>query len=279
VPNASALKDGQTFTISDGVNSVTFEYEDELLSNGVTQGRFAIPFNPAKSALLDGRYEMSGYRTGESATVIAARIRDAINSTEVQGILKIRADLSDGADDSSVFSTSALINLTGTALVTVGDGLQKPSSDAMPDGLFGTMAALSNTNGSNSLFTFRNTTPYIDPNTGYPEQIHQIRIQLPAGQKFDPISILGGTGNGPLWTSAIHVSRSSPSAPPSTSSRSTSRKSLMPPRRVRASKRMICCSLDWTWTSSLSPSGTSEPLWTWLTAADALSLHSSCAAM
>ncbi|MFO0063475.1 MAG: hypothetical protein ACK57O_21580, partial [Planctomyces sp.] len=197
VPNASALKDGQTFTISDGVNSVTFEYEDELLSNGVTQGRFAIPFNPAKSALLDGRYEMSGYRTGESATVIAARIRDAINSTEVQGILKIRADLSDGADDSSVFSTSALINLTGTALVTVGDGLQKPSSDAMPDGLFGTMAALSNTNGSNSLFTFRNTTPYIDPNTGYPEQIHQIRIQLPAGQKFDPISILGGTGNGP----------------------------------------------------------------------------------
>ncbi|MFM7863322.1 MAG: hypothetical protein ACKPHU_03845, partial [Planctomycetaceae bacterium] len=37
----------------------------------------------------------------------------------------------------------------------------------------------------------------IDPNTGYPEQIHQIRIQLPAGQKFDPISILGGTGNGP----------------------------------------------------------------------------------
>ncbi|MFN9293719.1 MAG: hypothetical protein ACK6EB_37040, partial [Planctomyces sp.] len=81
VPNASALKDGQTFTISDGVNSVTFEYEDELLSNGVTQGRIAIPFNPATSALLDGRYEMSGYRTGESATVIAARIRDAINST------------------------------------------------------------------------------------------------------------------------------------------------------------------------------------------------------
>ncbi|MFM8726641.1 MAG: hypothetical protein ACKON9_16130, partial [Planctomycetaceae bacterium] len=140
---------------------------------------------------------MSSYRTGESATAIAARIRDAINSTEVQGILKIRAELSDGADDSSVFSTSALINLTGNALVTVGDGLQKPSSDAMPDGIFGTMGALANTNGSNSLFTFRNTTPYIDPNTGYPEQIHQIRIQLPAGQKFDPISILGGTGNGP----------------------------------------------------------------------------------
>ncbi|MFM7830915.1 MAG: hypothetical protein ACKPJD_03955, partial [Planctomycetaceae bacterium] len=98
---------------------------------------------------------------------------------------------------SSAPSESALINLTGNALITVGDGLQRPSSDAMPDGIFGTMAALANTNGSNSLFTFRNTTPYIDPNTGYPEQIHQIRIQLPAGQKFDPISILGGTGNGP----------------------------------------------------------------------------------
>jgi len=197
VPDASSLKDGQTFTISDGVNSVTFEYEDELLSNGVTQGRFAIPFNPAKSAQLDGRFEMNAYRTGESATVIAARIRDAINSTEVQGILKIRASLSDGVDDASVFSSSALINLYGNALVTIGDGLQTPQSDAMPDGLFGTMSALANTNGSNSLFTFRNTTPYIDPNTGYPEQIHQIRIQLPSGQKFDPISILGGTGNGP----------------------------------------------------------------------------------
>ncbi len=202
VPNASSLRDGQTFTISDGVNSVTFEYEDELLSNGVAQGHFAIMFNPARSAVLDGRYEMDSYRTGESSATIAGRILDAINSTEVQGILKIRASLSDGSEDSGLGSTSSVINLYGTALVTLNDGLQKPASDGMPDGFFGTIAGLGNTSGSSTLFTFRNTTPYIDPNTGYPEQIHSIRIQLPAGQKFDPISILGGTGTGPTVSPA-----------------------------------------------------------------------------
>ncbi|MFO0974947.1 MAG: GEVED domain-containing protein [Planctomycetaceae bacterium] len=202
VPNAASLRDGQTFTISDGVNSVTFEYEDELLSNGVAQGHFAILFNPAKAAALDGRYEMGNYRTGESSATIAGRILDAINSTSVQGILKIRASLSDGAEDSAFGSTSSVINLYGTALVTLNDGLQKPGADGMPDGFFGTMAGLGNTAGSSTLFTFRNTTPYLDPNTGYPEQIHSIRIQLPAGQKFDPISILGGNGTGPTVNAA-----------------------------------------------------------------------------
>lgn len=202
VPSASSLRDGQTFTISDGVNSVTFEYEDELLSNGVAQGHFAIPFNPAKSATLDGRYEMDSYRTGESSATIAGRILDAINSTAVQGILKIRASLSDGAEDSAFGSTSSVINLYGTALVTLNDGLQTPGADGMPDGFYGTMAGLGNTIGSTTLFTFRNTTPYIDPNTGYPEQIHSIRVQLPAGQKFDPISLLGGNGTGPTVNAA-----------------------------------------------------------------------------
>ena len=202
VTSANALRDGQTFIISDGVNSVTFEYEDERMMNGVLPGNQPILFSPARQATIDPRFETVAHLTGDSATDIAARIRDAINSTQVQGLLKIRASLADGTEDSSVESTSTLVNLYGNAQVTLVDGLQTPSGDQMPVGVYGTMQPVGNTSGSNALFTFRNTTPFIDPRTGYPEQIHSIRIQLPAGQKFDPISVLGGNGDGPSINAA-----------------------------------------------------------------------------
>jgi len=197
VASANSLRDGQTFTISDGVNSVTFEYEDERMLNGVLPGNQPILFNPARQASIDPRFETVMHLTGDSAAAIAARIRDAINSTEVQGLLKIRAALADGTEDSSTSSTSTLINLYGNAQVTLTDGRQTPAGDQMPVGIYGTMQPVGDASGSDALFNFRNTTPYIDPTTGYPEQIHSIRIQLPSGQKFDPISVLGGTGNGP----------------------------------------------------------------------------------
>ena len=202
VTSANALRDGQTFVISDGVNSVTFEYEDERMMNGVLPGSQPIYFNPARNAVIDPRFETVSHLTGDSAVDIAARIRDAINSTQVQGLLKIRASLADGAAESGIDSTSTLVNLYGNAQVTLVDGLQSPGSDQMPLGIYGTMQPVGNTAGSNALFTFRNTTPFIDPRTGYPEQIHQIRIQLPAGQTFDPISVLGGNGDGPSINAA-----------------------------------------------------------------------------
>ncbi|MGV2334613.1 MAG UNVERIFIED_CONTAM: hypothetical protein LVR18_11030 [Planctomycetaceae bacterium] len=197
IPSAVELRDGQTFSVSDGISTVTFEYEDERILDGVAQGNQPLLFNPSAVAVIDPRYETVAHLTGESAATIAARFRDAINSVQVQGLLNLRAGLSDGAEDSSQFSTSAVVNLYGTAVITLNDGLKTPASDAMPLGVFGRLAPLNNTSGSSTLFTFRNTTPLIDPNTGFPEQIRSIRIQLPGGQKFDPISILGGTGNGP----------------------------------------------------------------------------------
>jgi len=197
IPSAAELRDGQTFSVSDGISTVTFEYEDERLLDGVAPGHQPILFNPARAAVIDPRYETVAHLTGDSAATIAARVRNAINSTQVQGLLNLRAGLSDGTEDSSQFSTSSIVNLYGTAIVTLTDGVKTPASDAMPLGVFGRLAPLNNTAGSSTLFTFRNTTPLIDPNTGFPEQIRSIRIQLPGGQKFDPISILGGTGDGP----------------------------------------------------------------------------------
>ena len=195
VANAWDLTDGRTFTLSDGVDSVVFEYDDISLGNGVAPGHFAIPYDPRA-------IDSAGHHTGERAHVIAARIRDAINSTAVQGILDVIASLADGTADNAVSSTSNKVNIYGNALFSLGDGLQSPDRDASPVGVNSSMAALGNTAGSNSVFSFTNTTPLLDPSTGYPERINSIRIQLPAGQTFDPIFLMGGTGNGPSINAA-----------------------------------------------------------------------------
>jgi len=206
IPSAVELRDGQTFAVSDGISTVTFEYEDERILDGVAPGNQPLLFNPAAIAVIDPRFETVAHLTGESAATMAARVRDAINSVQVQGLLNLRAGLSDGSDgteDPQVFiSSSTVVNLYGTSVISLSDGVKTPASDAMPLGVFGRLAPLNNTSGSSTLFTFRNTTPLIDPNTGFPEQIRSIRIQLPGGQKFDPISILGGTGDGPTVNAA-----------------------------------------------------------------------------
>ena len=101
VPAGSALSDGDTFTISDGVSEVTFEFEDTAVGNGVSD-------NSHVEILFDNATEDH---------VIARRIRDAINSASVQAIIDIQAGLSDG-EVTGVVSTSNLINLYGNAVVS-----------------------------------------------------------------------------------------------------------------------------------------------------------------
>ncbi len=65
---SSSIADGQTFTIGDGISTVTFEFDDLALpvgspNIGVAAGNVAVPFNRA---------------IVESANVIASRIRDII---------------------------------------------------------------------------------------------------------------------------------------------------------------------------------------------------------
>ncbi len=196
VPDASALLDGQVFTISDGVHSVTFEYEDAALSNGVGMGHYAILFDSSVDAVLDPRFETESYSIGESSSVIAARVLDAINSTEVQGILNIRASLADGTESSAASSSSSVINLYGNAIVSLSGVEQAPGTSSMPDGISGSIGAVSTTRTSR-FFNFTNTSTYINPLTGLPEQITSIAIQLPGGYRFDPSPRIGGTGSGP----------------------------------------------------------------------------------
>ncbi|MBM4001407.1 MAG: tandem-95 repeat protein [Planctomycetes bacterium] len=92
------VREGQTFTLSDGVDSLTFEYDDIDLGNGVEAGRVRI-----------------GFYDYDTEQVMAARVRDAINSPEVQDVLQITAALSDGAVTGTT-STSHVVDLFGNVV-------------------------------------------------------------------------------------------------------------------------------------------------------------------
>ncbi len=122
-PSAEQLRDGQLFQISDGVDTVVFEFEDLDINNGVASGHLMIPFDATAFDPSVGDY------TPEPAYVIARRIRDAINSSQAQAVIDIVAALSDGEvvtpavppRPGSVYpllampSTSNVINLFGNA--------------------------------------------------------------------------------------------------------------------------------------------------------------------
>jgi hypothetical protein len=85
VPNGQDLSDGQSFRLSDGVNTFVFEFED--LELRVADPNFGI------RATSD--YAVP-FRASESSHVIASRLRDLLNSTQVTDQLKITSALADG---------------------------------------------------------------------------------------------------------------------------------------------------------------------------------------
>ncbi|GIW94362.1 MAG: hypothetical protein KatS3mg110_2403 [Pirellulaceae bacterium] len=98
IPPGWQLREGQTFTLSDGVNTLTFEYDDLDLGNGVAPGHVQV-----------------GFRDFEADYVVAARVRDVINSPDVQRVLKITAALSEGTV-TGTGSTSNVVNLFGNVV-------------------------------------------------------------------------------------------------------------------------------------------------------------------
>lgn len=96
-PAGGALSDGQTFQLGDGSGDLTFEFD--LATNGVIQpGNVRVPF-----------------RATDADYVVAAAIRDAINSSSVQSQLDLQAALSDGTKQGSS-SRANRIDLFGNAV-------------------------------------------------------------------------------------------------------------------------------------------------------------------
>ena len=106
---ANEISDGQTFTLSDGVNQLTYEFDDVTINDGVVPGRVEINFNPMMFDFFTGDFRP------QTAFEVAASIRDAINSPASQAVVKITAALSDGATSSTfAVTTTPVINLFGT---------------------------------------------------------------------------------------------------------------------------------------------------------------------
>ena len=106
IPQSWRIADGGTITLWDGVNSVVFEF-NQVGGATTTQGAFPVSFDPI---------------AGETSISLAAKLRDAINSTLVQSLLKIKASLSDGVDLGGS-STSSRLHLTGNVIVTLSADL------------------------------------------------------------------------------------------------------------------------------------------------------------
>ncbi|MGM0486523.1 MAG: choice-of-anchor L domain-containing protein [Planctomycetota bacterium] len=113
-PSASEIADGDTFTLSDGVASLTFEFDDVTIDDGVTPGNVEIDYNPQQFNGATGKVR------SQSAAEVAARIRDAINSSESQAVLDITAALADGTISGSR-STNGRVNLFGSVDATLID--------------------------------------------------------------------------------------------------------------------------------------------------------------
>jgi len=122
------IADGQTFTLSDGVRHVVFEYLDTTIPNNEPEpGRLAIPFTPA-----------------EPDYVIAQRVRDAINGPDAQAVLDVTAAIADGTlmgQGSPMYSTSARVNLFGPVTLYVHANDVREENDSLatatPTGIVG----------------------------------------------------------------------------------------------------------------------------------------------
>lgn len=112
--DAMSLIDGDTFSLSDGIKTVEFEFEDMTVGNGVTAGRIPVPFS---TMALD---PVTNSLVPETAATIAGRVRDLINSQLVQSIIQIKAVLSNG---DLVGATSNTIDLFGTATANIPAGV------------------------------------------------------------------------------------------------------------------------------------------------------------
>ena len=92
VPSANDIAQGQTFTVSDGVTSVTFQFVDQSISTGTNADAVPVYFS-----------------SGQTAADIAASVVTAINDLNMTGVFNVSA---------ATNGTSNIVSLFGAAKVT-----------------------------------------------------------------------------------------------------------------------------------------------------------------
>ncbi len=110
------IGDGDSFSISDGIATMTFEFEDSVRRNGVTPGNVPVLFSPNT---ID---PVTGITRATTAGEIAAIVRNLINSNTVQSVLNISANMINGDSQGASSDSLAIFgNPTITIPASIGD--------------------------------------------------------------------------------------------------------------------------------------------------------------
>lgn len=101
MPDGSVIPEASTIYVGDGLNAITLEFDDMSIDDGVRPGSIRVPYTP-----------------GAPASIIAAAIRDALNSNAARSkISDLSAGLSDGVDGAGVATFNPI------------EGSQAPNND------------------------------------------------------------------------------------------------------------------------------------------------------
>ncbi|MFN0018362.1 MAG: choice-of-anchor L domain-containing protein [Pirellulaceae bacterium] len=169
-PEGADLRDGETFILSDGVNTLTFEFNDlSVTSTAITPGNVRID-----------------YRSNFTSAEVARAIQAAVNSSDAQAVLKLQAAIGDGTLNSTA-STSNKVNLAGSSTFKL-DGTIDPNgvvvglaterndliSQAIATNFDGNLYVASGTIGDNPTLSVNRATQGMD--------VDVFSIDLEAGQ-------------------------------------------------------------------------------------------------
>ena len=120
------MSDGQTFTITDGTITVTFELDDRARNAGTALGRVPVPYCSAQLATCSAK---------STTDQIAAALVAAIQSTALQGLTPVNQGAGTVTLGEPLASTSSYAaNVSATGLWTVGaPGVDSDKLDGLAD--------------------------------------------------------------------------------------------------------------------------------------------------
>ncbi|MCA9126859.1 MAG: pre-peptidase C-terminal domain-containing protein [Planctomycetales bacterium] len=123
--HSSSMIPGDTFTVSNGPNVITFELDDVNDGRAVAADHIPLPFN---TSVVD---PLSGGTSAESSRTIAARFRDLLNSSAVYSQLGVAGNL---LNNDRIGATSDTVVLIGNPTVVIPSSIgQKLISDGVGD--------------------------------------------------------------------------------------------------------------------------------------------------
>ncbi len=143
-PAGNALVDGQTFTVSDGVKTVTFEFDSNNTLNNANDQRV-------------------GFTNTDTNITVARSIRDAINAAASAGKFKVTAELTDGTIIGTTSTDPSLDLINAVAVSSISSGPDLTVN--IPGGNVSTPPSISENGGVITGATVTHEAPFSAPLT------------------------------------------------------------------------------------------------------------------